>query len=96
MVEWLLDSVDDAGQYTEDLKGALQMRGQVHRWAVLVVFAWGLVAQAVDARSITFWTMNYREPRTQTELLNELAAKFKAETGITVNWEIINWAQADQ
>lgn len=46
------------------------------------------------AKQIDFWMMLYTDYKTQNELIGDLAKDFEAETGIKVNYEFINWAQA--
>ncbi|MCL4827423.1 MAG: sugar ABC transporter substrate-binding protein [Caldilinea sp.] len=47
-----------------------------------------------EKREVFFTMQNYADFQTQDTLLRELADEFKAETGITVNYEILNWSQA--
>lgn len=61
---------------------------------ILVISTLALAAGPANSAEITFWTMNYQDPNEQAALWSQLAAEFEAETGIKVNWEIINWAQA--
>jgi ABC-type glycerol-3-phosphate transport system substrate-binding protein len=53
-----------------------------------------LGALPVNAQELTFWMQNYTTVNEQDALLAELAKAFKEETGITVNYEIIDWNQA--
>jgi len=43
---------------------------------------------------ITYWSMNYGDTVEWQDMLNEMAGKFKEETGIEVTAEIINWSVA--
>lgn len=61
---------------------------------LLIAFTLLMVAGSAVAKEITFWTMNYQDPNEQAALWAQLAAEFEAETGIKVNWEIVNFSQA--
>ncbi|MCC3372321.1 extracellular solute-binding protein [Cohnella sp. REN36] len=44
---------------------------------------------------ITVWIQKYSEdPGIMTELMDDLTKKFKAETGITAKYELVDWGQA--
>ena len=47
-----------------------------------------------QARQITFWLMPNAPDDVHVAWLDEAAARFKAETGITVDYEIIGWGDA--
>ncbi|BER93094.1 extracellular solute-binding protein [Atrimonas thermophila] len=48
----------------------------------------------VEAKEIDFSMMLYTSVDAQDKLLKELTEQFETETGIKVNYEFINWAQA--
>lgn len=43
---------------------------------------------------VRFWTQNYASPEVQKKVLDDLVAKYKAESGVEVRYEIINWSDA--
>jgi ABC-type glycerol-3-phosphate transport system substrate-binding protein len=47
-----------------------------------------------EGSKITYWSMNYGDTVEWQDMLNEMAGKFKEETGIEVTVEIINWSVA--
>jgi len=59
---------------------------------LFLVFVVG--AGLIEGREIDFWMMLYTDHATQNKLIKELTTEFAAETGIKVNYEFINWAQA--
>ncbi len=61
---------------------------------LFLITALVIITGVVSAESITFWTMNYGTSAAQTEMLDNLTQQFEDETGIRVNYEIINWNQA--
>ena len=45
--------------------------------------------------SITFWMQKYgNDPSAQTKFLNKITKDFKAQTGVTVNYSILDWSTA--
>ena len=46
--------------------------------------------------AIQFWTMTYADPEPYLEFMRGKAAQFREETGIEVQTEMINWANAAQ
>jgi len=46
--------------------------------------------------AIQFWTMTYADPEPYLEFMRDKAAQFREETGIEVQTEMINWANASQ
>jgi multiple sugar transport system substrate-binding protein len=44
--------------------------------------------------TIEFWTMNYGDPEQWVEMFRGWSADFQAETGITADVQMINWANA--
>lgn len=44
--------------------------------------------------SVTFWTQNYGTPEVQKKLMDDLVAKYKADRGVDVKYEIVNWSDA--
>ena len=64
---------------------------------MLLVLVLGLsfaLVQAAGAKEINFSMMLYTSMDIQNRLLEELTVQFEAETGIHVNYEFVNWAQA--
>jgi ABC-type glycerol-3-phosphate transport system substrate-binding protein len=49
---------------------------------------------AADARDITFWTQPQGDLLNYQDLYDELTAEFREQTGINVNYEVINWSVA--
>ena len=56
---------------------------------VVVISAGGYAAPRIE-----FWMQNYDNLPVQTKIMRELIAEFKKETGITVDIEYVNWAEA--
>jgi multiple sugar transport system substrate-binding protein len=58
----------------------------------------GDAAAAPDAagKTIQFWTMTYADPEPYLEFMRDKAGQFREETGIEVQTEMINWANAAQ
>lgn len=54
----------------------------------------GLAGACAQAESISFWTQPQGELLAYQDLMAKLAGEFKAESGIDVNVEIINWSVA--
>lgn len=53
-------------------------------------------APSAVGATISFWTMNYADPEPYLEFMRGKAAQFREETGIEVQTEMINWANAAQ
>lgn len=62
-------------------------------FAVSAAFAGGEQEEAAE-ETISFTMMNYGDFAAQDEMLRELASEFREESGIEVEYEIINWSQA--
>lgn len=57
-----------------------------------LLFASG--AQETQERSVTFWMQAYGDRAEQMEAMDTIAENFKSETGITLDYEIIDWSNA--
>jgi len=54
------------------------------------VFAAG--SQETKEKSVTFWMQAYGDRAEQMTAMDTIASNFKAETGIALNYEIIDWS----
>lgn len=63
-------------------------------FAAAPAFAGGGAEAAAAEETIAFTMMNYGDFAAQDRLLRDLTSEFREETGIRVEYEIINWAQA--
>ncbi len=57
-----------------------------------MVFAGG--AQETQEKSVTFWMQAYGDRAEQVAAMDTIAENFKAETGINLDYEIIDWSNA--
>jgi ABC-type glycerol-3-phosphate transport system substrate-binding protein len=85
-------------QNLKPVKEAVMRRLIVLSIAVLLtlsVFAGGKKEAAAEKpKEITFWMMLYSDVETQEKLIGDFAKEFLAESGVKVNYEFVNWAQA--
>lgn len=56
--------------------------------------AFGRGAKESTEKSVSFWMQIYGDRAEQMEAMDTIAAKFKAETGIRLNYELIDWSVA--
>ncbi len=74
-----------------------QRPGALKRLMTGLALATALTASTVgaaDARDITFWTQPQGDLLAYQELFDELTREFREQSGINVNYEIINWSVA--
>ena len=67
--------------------------------ALLVVLLVGSIgfaagAQETNEKSVTFWMQAYGDRAEQMAAMDTIASNFEAETGIILNYEIIDWSNA--
>lgn len=66
---------------------------------LMVVSSFAVLAEAekpYEGTTITFWMQKYgADPASQPATIEKLAAAFYEETGITVEYSIVDWAQAN-
>jgi multiple sugar transport system substrate-binding protein len=74
------------------------MRNKVIAAMLIVLLAGSVVFAAgtkePQAKSVSFWMQAYGDRAEQMVAMDTIARNFKAETGITLNYEIIDWSNA--
>lgn len=68
--------------------------GRLTAQLTLATVLGGTMTLAAQAQEITFWTQPQGDLLAYQDMYDDLTARFEAETGIKVNYEIINWSVA--
>ena len=76
------------------MKRKIHLRHLLCATCVAVTMSVGFGSGAVKSQEIEFWSQPYGDLLAWRQGMDGLISKFEAESGISVNYEVLNWSQA--